>query len=140
MRLQDARLQESIALFQNSAVLAAQEMDDAAISVVKTGEQRVPLHDAARAAERSLELANTLYREGYAGFDRVLDAQRVLFAQAERELLNDSAHIVAVITMYKAAGGGWVDMSSTRTSPATAAPRAERASRFRRPEQVARRS
>jgi outer membrane protein TolC len=85
-------------------------MDDAAIGVVKTGEQRVPLHDAARAAERSLELANTLYREGYAGFDRVLDAQRVLFAQAERELLNDSAHIVAVITMYKAAGGGWVDM------------------------------
>jgi len=110
VRLQDARLQESIALFQNSALLAAQEMDDAAISVVKTGEQRVPLHDAARAAERSLELANTLYREGYAGFDRVLDAQRVLFAQAERELLNDSAHIVAVITMYKAAGGGWVDM------------------------------
>jgi NodT family efflux transporter outer membrane factor (OMF) lipoprotein len=110
VRLQDARLQASIALFQNSALLAAQEMDDAAISVVKTGEQQMPLHDAARAAERSLELANTLYREGYAGFDRVLDAQRVLFSQAERELLNDSAHISAVITMYKAVGGGWMDM------------------------------
>jgi len=118
VRLQDARLQQSIELFQNSALLAAQEMDDAAISVVKTGEQQVPLHDAARAAERSLELANTLYREGYAGFDRVLDAQRVLFAQAERELLNDSAHIAAVITMYKAAGGGWVDMPVEDMVPA----------------------
>jgi len=110
VRVQDARLQQSIELFQNSALLAAQEIDDAAISVVKTGEQQAPLHDAARAAERSLDLANTLYREGYLDFDRVLDAQRVLFTQAERELLNDSAHISAVITLYKAAGGGWVDM------------------------------
>ncbi|MGY4517086.1 efflux transporter outer membrane subunit [Lysobacter sp. HA18] len=110
VRLQDARLQQSIELFQNSALLAAQEIDDAAIVVVKTGEQQVPLHGAARAAERSLDLANTSYKEGYLGFDRVLDAQRVLFTQAERELLNDSAHINAVIAMYKAVGGGWVDM------------------------------
>lgn len=110
VRLQDARLQQSIELFQNSALLAAQEIDDAAIGVVKTGEQAAPLHDAARAAERSLELANTLYQEGYLDFDRVLDAQRVLFTQTERELLNDSAHIDALITLYKAVGGGWVDM------------------------------
>jgi outer membrane protein TolC len=118
VRLQDARLQQSIELFQNSALLAAQEMDDAAIVVVKTGEQQAPLHDAARAAERSLELANTLYQEGYLDFDRVLDAQRVLFTQAERELLNDSAHISAVITLYKAVGGGWVDMPIDRMVPA----------------------
>ena len=110
VRLQDARLQQSIELFQNSALLAAQEIDDAAITVVKTDEQRTPLHDAARAAERSLDLANTLFQEGYLDFNRVLDAQRVLFTQAERELLNDSAHITALITMYKAVGGGWVDM------------------------------
>lgn len=110
VRLQDARLQQSIELFQNTALVGAREIDDAAIGVVKTGEQQTPLHDAARAAERSLDLANRLYQEGYLGFDRVLDAQRVMFTQAERELLNDSAHISAVITMYKAAGGGWVDM------------------------------
>ena len=110
VRLQDARLQQSIEVFQATALLAAQEIDDAAITVVKTGEQQAPLRGAARAAERSLGLANTLYNEGYQDFDRVLDAQRVLFTQTERELLNDSAHIAAVITMYKAVGGGWVDM------------------------------
>ncbi len=110
VRLQDARLQEAIEQFRNSALLAAQEIDDAAIVVVKTGEQQEPLGGAARAAERSLDLANTLYQEGYADFDRVLDAQRVMFTQAERELLNDSAHISAVITLYKAVGGGWVEM------------------------------
>lgn len=110
VRLQDARLQQSIEAFQNNVLLAAQEIDDAAITVVKTGEQQAPLGEAARAAERSLELSNTLYQEGYLDFDRVLDAQRVLFTQTERELLNDSAHISAVITMYKAVGGGWTDM------------------------------
>ena len=117
VRLQDARLQQSIELFRNSALLAAQEIDDAAIVVVKTGEQHEPLGGAARAAERSLELANTLYQEGYADFDRVLDAQRVVFTQAERELLNDSAHVAAVITLYKAVGGGWVDMPMEEIVP-----------------------
>jgi len=117
VRLQDARLQQSIELFQNSALLAAQEIDDAAITVVKTGEQQEPLAGAARAAERSLDLANTLYQEGYLDFDRVLDAQRVLFTQTEREVLNDSAHIAAVITMYKAVGGGWTEMPMEEIVP-----------------------
>lgn len=119
VRVQDARLQQAIEQFQNSALLAAQEIDDAAITVVKTAEQQEPLSGAARAAERSLDLANTLYQEGYADFDRVLDAQRVMFTQAERELLNDSAHISAVITMYKALGGGWVDTPVEDLVPAT---------------------
>lgn len=119
VRVQDARLQQSIELFQNTALLAAREIDDAAISVVKTGEQQEPLSGAARAAERSLELANTLYQEGYADFQRVLDAQRVLFTQTERELLNVSAHISAVTTLYKAVGGGWVDMPIEQMLPDT---------------------
>lgn len=110
VRLQDARLQQSIEAFQNTALLAAREIDDAAVTVVKTGEQKAPLAGAARAAERSLELANTLYQEGYADFSRVLDAQRALFTQTDRELVNQSAHISAVITLYKALGGGWTDM------------------------------
>jgi NodT family efflux transporter outer membrane factor (OMF) lipoprotein len=119
VRLQDARLQQTIELFQNTALVAAQEIDDAAISVVKTGEQQAPLRGAAQAAGRSLELASTQYEEGYADFDRVLDAQRTLFTQTEREILNDSAHISAVITLYKAVGGGWVDMPIEDMLPET---------------------
>ncbi len=117
VRLQDARLQQTIELFQNTALLAAREMDDAAITVVKTAEQKAPLSGAARAAERSLHLANSQYQEGYADFQRVLDAQRVMFTQTERELLNDSAHISAVITLYKAAGGGWTEMPAQDLLP-----------------------
>jgi NodT family efflux transporter outer membrane factor (OMF) lipoprotein len=110
IRIEDARLQQSIVSFQNAILLAAQEIDSAAISVVKTCEQKDPQGQSTAAAQRSLELANSRYREGYADFQRVIDAQRAVAAQAERQLLNDSNHISAVINLYKSVGGGWLDM------------------------------
>ena len=110
VRLQDARLQQSIENFQNSVLQAAREIDDAAIGVVKTREQQSVLSESVQAAERSLELANRRYQEGYADFQRVLDAQRALFSQTERELVNRGNHISAVIGLYRAMGGGWLDM------------------------------
>lgn len=111
VRLQDARLQQAIEVFQDGVLQAAREIDDAAISVVKTGEQQAILDEAVEAAERSLELANKRYQEGYADFERVLDAQRVLFAQEERQVINRSIHISAIIALYRSVGGGWTDMS-----------------------------
>ena len=72
----------------------------------------------AHAAERSLELANRRYQEGYADFQRVLDAQRSLFSQAERELVNRGNHVAAVIDLYRAMGGGWLDMPVEEVVPA----------------------
>ena len=59
------------------------------------------------ASERALEIATTRYREGYADFQRVLDAQRVVFTQADRKLQNDGQHLIAIVAIYKALGGGW---------------------------------
>jgi len=109
VRVQDARLQQLIEQYQNTLLQAAREIDDAAISVVKTAEQNKILVEAVSASKRSLELANTRYREGYADFQRVLDAQRSVFSQTEGELVNRGDNISAVIALYKALGGGWVD-------------------------------
>jgi NodT family efflux transporter outer membrane factor (OMF) lipoprotein len=109
IRLQDARLQQSIENFQNTVLQAAQEVDSAAISVVKTRELKGTLSASVQAAERSLELANTLYVEGYADFNRVLDAQRSLFTQSTNKLVNQGNHIAAIIEFYRSLGGGWSD-------------------------------
>jgi NodT family efflux transporter outer membrane factor (OMF) lipoprotein len=117
VRLQDARLQQAIEAFQNRVLQAAREIDDAAIRVSKTGEQRGILSDALQAADRSLSLATSQYQEGLVDFQRVLDAQRALFAQAERDLLNQSAHLSAIIELYRASGGGWFDMPVEQLLP-----------------------
>ncbi len=111
VRLQDARLQQAIVSYQNSVLQAASEIDDAAINVVKTHERKDILNQTVAAATRSLDIARIRYREGYADFQRVLDAQRTLFSQAEKELINRSDHVVAIVSLYKALGGGWLEMS-----------------------------
>jgi len=118
VRLQDARLQQLIEQYQSTVLQAAREIDDAAVTVVRTAEQQRVLAKSVSAARRSLELANTRYREGYADFQRVLDAQRALFSQAERELITEGAHVSAVIGLYKALGGGWLEMSLREMIPA----------------------
>jgi hypothetical protein len=85
--------------------------------VVKTAEKQQVLRQSVSAADRSLELANTLYQEGYADFQRVLDAQQASFAQAESKLVNQGRHVAAVIALYKALGGGWLDMPVQQLIP-----------------------
>jgi NodT family efflux transporter outer membrane factor (OMF) lipoprotein len=107
VRLQDARLQQLIESYQDTVLQAAREIDDAAVSVVKTAEQQVFRDQAVQASKRALDIANRRFREGYSDFQRVLDAQRSKFAQAENALVNHGSHINSVISLYKALGGGW---------------------------------
>jgi len=109
VRVQDARLQQTIESFQNNVLQAAREIDDAAIQVVKTYELKEVLRESLTAAERSLELANSRYAEGYSDFQRVIDAQRALLVQSTNELVNRGNNISAVISLYKAIGGGWFE-------------------------------
>jgi len=107
VRVQDARLQQTLEAYRNTVLTAAREINDASVALEKTAEQRVLLQQTVEASERALEIATTRYREGYADFQRVLDAQRVVFAQADRKLLNDGQHLNAIVAMYKSLGGGW---------------------------------
>jgi NodT family efflux transporter outer membrane factor (OMF) lipoprotein len=109
VRVQDARLQQLIEQYRNTVLQAAREIDDAAVTVVKTREQQALLSETVSASRRALELAQSRYQEGYADFQRVLDAQRALFSQSDRELVAQGSHINAVIALYKSLGGGWLD-------------------------------
>ena len=118
VRLQDARLQQLIETYQNTVLQAAREIDDAAISVVKTAEQQRYRNQSVQASERALDIANRRFREGYSDFQRVLDAQRSKFAQAENALVNHGNHISSVISLYKALGGGWLATPVEQLIPA----------------------
>jgi outer membrane protein TolC len=107
VRVQDARLQQLIVAYQDTVREAAREADDAATALGSALQRDSILHDAQGAARRSLTLANTIYREGYSDFQRVLDAQRALFAQQDAYIVNRSNAVGSLIALYKAVGGGW---------------------------------
>ena len=105
--VQDARFQQLYEQYQDAVLRAAREVDDAAVGFAKTGEQIVLLADAVKAAQRSLDLANIQYREGLTDFERVLDSQRVLFAQQDFLVSARGSLTQNLIALYKAMGGGW---------------------------------
>jgi NodT family efflux transporter outer membrane factor (OMF) lipoprotein len=107
VRVQDARFQQLTELYRDSILQAAREVDDAAISYVKSLEQVDLLDQGQVAAQRSLDIANIQYREGMADFERVLDAQRSLFSQQERVVSNRGNVVSSLIAVYKAMGGAW---------------------------------
>jgi NodT family efflux transporter outer membrane factor (OMF) lipoprotein len=107
VRVQDARLQQLTVGYQNTVREAAREADDAATALIAALQRDTILNDAQGAARRSLTLANTIYREGYSDFQRVLDAQRALFAQQDAYVVNRSNAVGDLIALYKALGGGW---------------------------------
>ncbi len=107
VRIQDARLQQAIEGFRGVTLNAAREIDDAANRITRTRDTQDILDQSLQAAERSLDIATRRYQEGYSGFQRVLDAQAVTFAQSDRAVLNRGQHVNAVIDLYRALGGGW---------------------------------
>jgi multidrug efflux system outer membrane protein len=58
---------------------------------------------------RYAELARLRYDNGYTSYIEVLDAERSLF-QAQIQLVQTQAQLFfALINLYRALGGGWVD-------------------------------
>ena len=71
VRVQDARLQQLIVDYQAAVRQAAREADDAASGLAKALQRERILREAAQSAERSLSLANTVFREGYSDFQQI---------------------------------------------------------------------
>ena len=107
IRVQDARFQQTLVSYHNVVLKAAQEVEDALVGYLKSQEALVSAQKAVDAALRSVDLADSQYREGAVDYQRVLDAQRVVL-QVENELAQTKSSIATNrIALYKALGGGW---------------------------------
>jgi hypothetical protein len=103
--VQDARFQQLYEQYQGTVLQAAREVDDAAVGFVANRAQVRCSRKSVKAAQRSLDIATIQYREGMAGFERVLDSQRTLFNQQER-LVNNLGK-VAQSLIDAVQGDGW---------------------------------
>jgi NodT family efflux transporter outer membrane factor (OMF) lipoprotein len=107
IRVQDARLQQALVAYQQTVIEAAREVDDAIAALAGNQEQETILADTVTAAKRSNELSVLRYREGFSGYQRVLDAQKSLFTQQSRYVENRGNSVRFLVAVYRALGGGW---------------------------------
>jgi NodT family efflux transporter outer membrane factor (OMF) lipoprotein len=107
VRVQDARLQQTLVNYRNTVLTAYQEVEDAMVAFVRSQQESGFRAAGAEAARRSTEIANIQYREGSVDFQRVIDAERVLVAQQDQWTSTRGDIALNLIAMYKALGGGW---------------------------------
>jgi outer membrane protein TolC len=129
VRLQDARLQELVAHYQQTVLSANQEVENGLVTFLR-GRERTDLQQrAVEQARRAVTIALRQYEAGNTDFTTVTQVLQVqvqqqdLLAQAQGEIAS------GMIQVYRSLGGGWQikcdGCNETLPMPNTPAPAAE---------------
>ncbi|WP_295951792.1 efflux transporter outer membrane subunit [Rhodoferax sp.] len=107
----NARQQQALATYTQTVQNAFRDVHDALNNVAAGRDITATTAKRIDALRSTLRLADLRYKNGYSGYLEVLNAQRDL-AQAESGLIDiQRGQLNAVVSLYKALGGGW-DASS----------------------------
>jgi NodT family efflux transporter outer membrane factor (OMF) lipoprotein len=107
VRLQDARLQELVAAYQNAVITGAQEVEDGLVTFLRAQERTNFQSASVSDAEKAVKIVVDQYKAGTVDFTRVTQLQQNLvslqdtLAQARGEIA------LGLIEAYRALGGGW---------------------------------
>lgn len=107
VRVQDAAFQAAIFDYQNSVLVAAEEVESGIAAFLGAQEQVVYLLRSETASKRAVHLATVRYTEGKSTYTRVLNSQEQL-RDVQNLLVSTQGQVAAnLIATYKALGGGW---------------------------------
>jgi NodT family efflux transporter outer membrane factor (OMF) lipoprotein len=107
VRLQDARFQELLATYQNSVLIANQDVENGLITFLR-GHLRVRLQrDAVEASRKAVEIALIQYTTGRVDFTTVTQVQITLVQQEDVLAQAEGEIVLGLIQVYRALGGGW---------------------------------
>ena len=111
----EAQARQALAQYEQRILVAFQEVEDALIAVQTARSQRQAQAEQVDALRSALHLANLRYQGGVTSYIDVLIAKRSLF-DAELSLTETHGfHLVSIVQLYKALGGGWsTDDSETQ--------------------------
>ena len=107
VRVQDARFEQAVTTYQNTALAAAKEVQDGLQGFLRSQEAVGYLDKAVKASARATELALVQYRQGAADYTRVLNTQTALLLQQDQLTVARGQVVSNLVATYKALGGGW---------------------------------
>ena len=102
-----ARFDEAKAAYEQSVLIALQEVSDALIARQKLAESGVYNEQAVAALASSVKLATQRYLTGKSSYFEVLQAQQELYPTQRAQVQTQVGELQAVVQLYRALGGGW---------------------------------
>lgn len=122
IKIQNARQEQALATYEQTALSAFEDVENALTAYAKEQVRRRSLEDAVTSSQESLRLANQLYANGLSDFINVLDAERSLYQAQDALVQSDRTVSTDVIALYKSLGGGWEIEPSSVASTASTVP------------------
>ena len=116
MEIEDAVFEQTLAAYESTVLQALKEVEDALAAVSAANLRTSALLEAVDAAQHVYALARQEYESGLVDFDQVLDAQRTLLSQEDNLVQSRSFEATAMISLYKALGGGWTPAGAIEAS------------------------
>ena len=103
----EAVLEESVAAYRQSVLVAFAEVEDNLAGLRILAGQAEQVDAAVGSARRSADLAQKLYQAGRSSYLDLLDAQRNLAAVERSAVLLRGDRAVITVALIRALGGGW---------------------------------
>ncbi|SOD40887.1 efflux transporter outer membrane subunit [Nitrosovibrio sp. Nv4] len=106
-RAAEAQARQVLAQYEQTVLVAFKEVEDALVAVRTVDEQRKAQQDQVAALRSALHVADLRYKGGITSYVDVLLAKRTLFDAEFALTATRRLHLVSVVQLYKALGGGW---------------------------------
>lgn len=109
----EAQARQVLALYEQTVIIAFREVEDALVAVRTARDQNKAEESQVAALQSALHLADLRYQNGHSNYLDVLTAKRNLY---EAELVLTATrrlHLVSIVQLYKALGGGWAPAMET---------------------------
>lgn len=103
--VQEARLQQTLRLYEQEVLAAFEETENALAAYRREQDRRASLAAAVSASRNAVGLAREVYLAGLGDFLSVLEAQRSQFAAEEELQRSETALRTSLIALLKALGG-----------------------------------
>jgi NodT family efflux transporter outer membrane factor (OMF) lipoprotein len=107
IKVQNARQEQALANYEKTVLTSLEDVENSLIAYGKEQRRRDSLQEAERANQKSLDLANELYKKGLVDFLNVLDAERALYNSQDQLAQSQKTVATNLIALYKSLGGGW---------------------------------
>ncbi|HTV43484.1 MAG TPA: efflux transporter outer membrane subunit [Candidatus Sulfotelmatobacter sp.] len=104
---QNARQQAALAQYQQTVLVALQDVENALTAYAREQVRRESLEESVAADQRALLLATQLYKSGLVDFLHVLASESALYNEQDTLVQSDQTVSLDLVQLYKALGGGW---------------------------------
>lgn len=110
-RAAEAQAKQALAQYEQTILIAFKEVEDALVAISTISEQLKVQRQQVDALHSALHIANLRYQGGITSYVDVLLAKRNLFDAEFSLSAAQRFHLVSVVQLYNALGGGWTPES-----------------------------